>query len=114
MVAQPLPERLVLHDIAVLRDRLVLRLENRGSLELTLRVAIPDSPVTSEQRRSIRSRKGSRNPDRDRQIIEAYTGGAKLEEIGQRFGLTRQRVYQIVTRAHAERPYGNAFDRFVS
>jgi Sigma-70, region 4 len=114
VLTPPRTERLVLHDVAVLPDRLVLRLENGGSLELTLKVTVPDTAITSGQGRSVGRRTGSRNADRDQQIVEAFEQGATLDAIGQRFDLTRERVRQIVTRAGAKRRYRNVFDRFVS
>ena len=36
--------------------------------------------------------RGSRNPDRDREMAELYMTGATLEQVGARYGVTRERV----------------------
>jgi hypothetical protein len=49
------------------------------------------------------SRRTSPNADRNRQIVEMWATGATLAEVGERFGLTRERVRQLVNKAEAER-----------
>lgn len=51
----------------------------------------------------------NRNPDRDAAIRRMHGEGKTLQEIGDVFGLTRQRIYQIVT--EPERQYVNVEPR---
>jgi DNA-directed RNA polymerase sigma subunit (sigma70/sigma32) len=44
-----------------------------------------------------------RNTERDRQIAAMREGGATLAATAQRFGLTRERIRQIVARHHRRR-----------
>jgi transposase len=62
-----------------------------------------------------RGRRPSTNADRDSAIVDAYRGGRTLESIGNDYGLSRERVRQIVKRSGLE-TYGrtvSAYRRWV-
>jgi hypothetical protein len=54
--------------------------------------------------------KAMRPSNRDKQIIELRTRGVTLEAIGQRFGITRERVRQILSRHEITRRFSTQAD----
>lgn len=51
------------------------------------------------KRKGINTRpKGSWDPERERNIVTMRTSGASLSQIGSQFGLSRQRIHQILKR----------------
>lgn len=50
------------------------------------------------RRRIWRGKRGAAKPDRDAQMVVMREGGAKLEDIGVAFGVSRERVRQIMER----------------
>lgn len=47
-----------------------------------------------------------KNTERNQQILDKYMSGLSLEEVGSEFGITRQRVHQIVAPRTSHRHYG--------
>ncbi|GBQ03153.1 hypothetical protein SSP531S_46210 [Streptomyces spongiicola] len=74
-----------------------------SALEALLR-KLPDlsAPVRQQTTRRQPSRATHLSNDQIQQIIESYTGGATVYQLGERFGISRQRVGKILKRHGVE------------